>query len=325
MKRLKKYDYYNFVKTPVECLHTFSYSNNIFVKLESQNLNGNIKSRTAYFILKNIERNCNITNIVESSSGNLGLSLGYFAKEMNLNFLCLVDPSVPIEKIQQLEKNNIIYESVELKDFNDYRTARINYAKELGAKAGWFWTNQYANSSNTEAHYVTTGPELFEQLKGNIDIFVCSVGTGGTISGIAQYLKEQNKAIEIVAVEPSGSTIFGGEPRKYLTAGAGLDAPSKLLIKNIKNIDYYAKVDDSDAIKTCLELLQKEKIFVGITSGSVLFVSKYLSELYPDKNIACVCPDGGELYNDIFLKYKIEQTDTYPQIIPLKRIRYEKV
>ena len=254
-------------------------------------------------MIQDLVTNYSVTNIVESSSGNLGLSLGYFAKKVNINFFCLVDPTVPESKIQKLRDYDINYYSVPLSGKADYRTARIDYAKKLDMRKDWIWTNQYSNPANARGHYLTTAPELYEQMDNNIDFFVCSVGSGGTISGVGKYLKERNKNIIIVAVEPKGSTIFGGIEAPYLTAGAGLLGPSGLIKQNWELIDYAVKVSDDDAIRTSIEFEKMEKESVGITTGSVLYVASCLSELFPNHRIACISPDGGENYKHIYDGY----------------------
>lgn len=214
--------------------------------------------------------------------------------------MCLVDPTVPESKIQKLRDYGINYYSVPLSGKADYRTARIDYAKELDKRKEWKWTNQYSNPANAKGHYLTTAPELYEQMDKRIDIFVCSVGSGGTISGVGKYLKEHNENIIIVAVEPKGSTIFGGTDASYLTVGAGLVGPSGLIKHNWDLIDYAVKVNDDDAISISIEFEIMEKESVGITSGSVLYVARYLSELFPNQRIACISPDGGENYRHIY-------------------------
>ena len=308
MKRLRDYGEYAFVKTQVVCLEKFAGAKNIFVKLEGENLNKSIKSRTAYFLFKDILSRGRFQNVVESSSGNLGLSLGYFAKRLDVNFLCLVDETVPELKLRQLQEADVQYEKVSLGNFPDYRTARITYAKALDRRPDWVWTNQYDNLANAEAHYQTIGPELFEQLNEDIDFFVCSLGSGGTISGVSRYLKEKSPDVKVVAVEPNGSTIFGGETSKYITAGSGLSYPSGIMRAHWNLFDYYAKVSDSMAIQTCLDMQRIENIAVGITSGAALYVAKYLSEKYKDKRITCISPDGGQFYQTEFDNYHPEKT-----------------
>ncbi len=303
MNRLKEYKDYAFIKTPVVCLERYANNKNLFLKLEGENLNHNIKSRTAYFMFEDIVNNRNVKNIVESSSGNLGLSLGYFANELGYRFLCLIDITVPESKIKALKKYNIPYESVALGNFPDYRSARIAYAKALAQRGDWFWTNQYANPYNVKAHYTTTGAELFDQMHGEIDYFVCAVGSGGTIVGVSKYIKERIDRTTVVAVEPMGSTIFGGEPSRYITAGSGLNYPSELLTKGMSLIDYYIKIDDAEAIQACLDVRKTEGLSVGITAGSVLAIACRLSDAYPKKKIVCIAADGGQMYQNVLDAY----------------------
>lgn len=297
---LLRYEEYDFIETPVVCCEKYAGNKNVFVKLEGENLNKCIKSRTAYFIIKDIVSTRNVENLVESSSGNLGIGLGYFANKLGINFLCLVDETVSKYKLNELMKQGISYKIVDKGEFRDFRSARIDFAKQLSKKESWVWTNQYENRANSMAHYLTTGPELYKQMNGKIDFLVCSVGSGGTIAGMSQYLKEKNENICIVAVEPAGSMIFGGKEGPYITAGSGLSYMPKLIVESKRLIDYAVKVPDETSIYECLDFYKKEGISVGITTGSVLFVCKYLSSLYPDKKIACVSPDGGEYYKHIF-------------------------
>lgn len=300
---LKPYSEYG-IKTPVVCASKYAKNNNLYVKLEHLNIYGSIKSRTAYFMLRGLLSKGKVENLVESSSGNLGLCLGCFAKKINKNFLCLVDPTVPIEKLKNLKDNGINYQIIQLSNFPDYRTARIYFAKLLNEKEDWIWTNQYDSQFNYQAHYETTGPEIYEQLNGKIDYLVCAVGTGGTICGTGSYLKEHIKGIKIVAVEPIGSTIFGGAPSKYLTAGSGLSYPSGIVKRYYNVLDYYTKIDDAFSIYECLEFNRLENLMLGITTGSVLCAGKKLSSLYPDKIILCISPDSGDAYSDSIHNFK---------------------
>jgi cysteine synthase len=317
---LKPYAEYGIVKTPVVCSERYARNKNLYIKLEHFNLNASIKSRTAYFIIKDLLEKGEVVNLVESSSGNLGMSLGYFSQQIGKNFLCLVDPTVPVSKLNAMEMKGVKYKVVQLGNFPDYRTARIHFAKLLDEKEDWIWTNQYDNLANYRAHFETTGPELFEQMDGKIDYLVCAVGTGGTICGTGDYLKKNIKDIKVVAVEPQGSTIFGGTPSKYVTAGSGLSYPSGIVKKYLNVIDYCVKADDACSICECLEFERTEDISVGITTGSVLYAGKHLSSMYPDKKIVCISPDGGEAYSDIINQYKgIKASDNF-KLTDLKHI-----
>jgi cysteine synthase len=137
-------------------------------------------------------------------------------------------------------------------------------------------------------------------MASQVDFVVCSVGTGGTICGIGHYLKQKNSTIKVVAVEPKGSTIFGGQPGKYLTAGSGMLQPSGIFKEYGYITDYYCQVDDQDSLRECVEILRSENLNVGITTGSVLVVASYLAMRYPDRNIVAIAPDGGEKYAEFF-------------------------
>lgn len=300
---LKQLSEYKVGNSPLICAHNYRKSNNLFVKLESYNLNKNIKSRTAYYIIQDIIANSKVKNLVESSSGNLGLGLGYFAQEVGINFLCLIDCTVPKKKVEQLIENKINFKIVEQGSYPNNRVARISYAKELDKKEDWLWINQYDNDANFRAHLNSTGPEIYRQMNGKIDYLVCSVGTGGTICGTAGYLKKKVKDLKVVAVEPKGSTIFGGEEGEYMTAGSGLSYPSGIVKKYYDFIDYYSQIDDQSAIKECIDFLESEGESVGITTGAALCTAKKLAEDYPDKNIVCISPDGGESYEEYIQKY----------------------
>ena len=320
LKQLPPYYECGGKETPIKRLGKYTENGNIYLKLESYNLHKSIKSITAYYIIQDIVKNNKANNIVESTSGNLGISLGYFAKLVGLNFLCLVDSTVPDGKLKKLEKYGIKYQIVDSTGEIDPRKARIRVAKEIDKKNDWLWTNQYDNMMNPRGHYEITGPELYRQMHGDIDYLVCSIGTGGTICGAALYLKEKNPNIKIVAVEPLGSTIFGGEAKPYLTAGSGLSGLSKIIEKYLCTIDYYSKVDDLYSIKECIDMEKKEGISVGITTGSVLHVAKILSKKYPGKNIACISPDSGEPYKEIINKNKNKVLEGESSIHPISDI-----
>jgi cysteine synthase len=303
VKRLKTFAEYKLGNTPIYQAKSYCPTGNLFVKLEMMNPHGNIKDRTAYYIVKDLIETGRLQSgikLVESSSGNLGLAIGYFAHEVGIQFRCLVDPTVPQEKLQQLKEEGIDVHVVSLEDNPDYRTARIRMAKELDQQPNWIWTNQYDNPANFQAHYETTGSEIWSQMNGLVSYVVCSVGTGGTICGIGHYLKQQNPNIRIIAVEPEGSTTFGGKPGKYLSVGAGMLEPSGIFKKYGKVVDYYCKVKDQDALQECVNFLEVENLSVGVTTGSVLVAAFHLVRQYPTENIVVLAADSGEKFSDLF-------------------------
>lgn len=302
MINLKAFIDYRLGNTPIVFANKYSSIGNLYVKLEMLNPNKSIKDRVGYYIVKDLIDTHKLkegVNLVESSSGNLGLSLAYFAKEVGVRFLCLIDPTIPAEKIKELEDAGAELNIVQKGNLPDYRTARIHLASELNKQRDWIWTNQYDNLANYRAHFETTGPEIWKQMNGKIDYVICSVGTGGTICGVGNFIKKCNPKIKIIAVEPSGSTIFGGQSSNYLSVGTGMVNPSGIILGFGKCIDYFCKIDDADAIQECLAFKQFQSISVGISTGSVLKVGKYLATKYPDKNIVVIAPDGGASYETI--------------------------
>lgn len=176
-------------------------------------------------------------------------------------------------------------------------------AKLVEMTPNCYYSNQYHNPDNPEVHYMTTGPEIWEQTQGKIDVFVAGVGTGGTISGIGRYLKEKNSKIKIVGVDPLGSLLadyhrtgkLGTTTKVYKIEGIGEDfLPSNV---NFKTIDEFVQVNDKESFMMTRDLLTKEGIFAGVSSGSaVAGVVKYAKTLKEKKNIVVILPDSGNRY-----------------------------
>ena len=279
------------------------YHGNLHIKMESYNQNKSIKDRAAYFMLKSLEEQ-NILNdeveIVESTSGNLGLSLSFFANILEIKFSCLVDPTIMQEKRLRLMSmgSNLVDVECDAMD-KDYRCARIRIAKEMVQRKNVIWTNQYANPGNTEAHYQTTGPEIWNQMKEKVDYVICAMGSGGTISGISRYMKELHPTVQIIGVEPYGSTIFGEVECPYLSVGAGLVGKSEILQRSCSLIDYSYVVHDEDAIYECKQLMDKQYISVGITTGMSVHIARQILKQNPGKNVVVVSADSADNYMNL--------------------------
>jgi len=299
---LKSFSEYKLGNTPIYCAQRYCSGGHLFLKLESYNMLGSIKDRTAYYIIKDLIDEGKLhkdISLVESSSGNLGIALSYFSREVGIHFLCLVDPTLPKAKIDELIKLNVEFEIVSRENHPDCRSARICRARELDQDEAWIWTNQYDNLSNCKSHYETTGPEIWSQMGGAIDYLICSVGTGGTICGVGKFLKDQKPSIKVVAVEPFGSTIFGGEPDEYLSVGAGMHHPTAIITKHDNVIDMYCHVPDLQSLFECAKFQNLESFSVGVTTGSVLAVARQLASDNPNKNIVGISPDNGDKYIDL--------------------------
>ncbi len=291
---LKNLEYYNIGNTPLYRLPSF----NIFLKMEKFNMNGSIKDRTAYYLLSDLIKKQKINGditIIESTSGNLGISLDFFTKILGIKFISIIDKTIAKTKLDEFEKRKIEYICAPLSDYSDYRTARISLAEKLSEDKNFIWINQYNNFANVEAHYSTTAPEIWKQMENQIDIVIVSMGTGGTISGVAKYLKEQNKKILIYGVEPVGSTIFPGEESCYINVGVGLKGEDAIFAKYKSLIDHNFKVSDKDAIN----ITKKYKnLGFGISTGYALFIALKIAKKNPNKKIVVISPDGIEKYKD---------------------------
>lgn len=173
----------------------------------------------------------------------------------------------------------------------------IRKANELAGQMQAFVPSQFSNPCNPQTHYETTGPEIWTDTDGKIDVFVAGVGTGGTISGTGKYLKEKNPDIKIIAVEPAGSPVLSdGIPGKHKIQGIGAGFIPETLDMDI--YDEILTVTDEDAYRTCRELARKEGVLCGISSGAALSAAKELAQRteYKEKTIVVLFPDGGERY-----------------------------
>jgi cysteine synthase len=303
-----------FTNTPLICANRYWPKGNLFVKLDGNNMFGGIKARTAFYMLKELtdkkSLHANKLNVVESSSGNLAMALHKLSKLFDVNFLCLADKSIPKSKRIELINTGVNIQLIEKGNFSDLRSARIAKANELGQQKGWVWANQYANIGNFKGHFETTGPELWNQTSGALSWVVCSVGSAGTICGIGNYLKGKNQKINIVGVEPVGSTSFGGNPGPYISAGSGMREPSELLSRFGDCVDYYSKVTDEAAAIQCNNFFKHEKISVGITTGHNLAAANEIASK-TDKIVVVISADNGCHYTEELKKLKMKTPQSY--------------
>lgn len=274
------------------------HGNRIFVKLEKANFLGSIKARSGYWMIRDLPAEAAGKTIVESTSGNLGLALGYFCQAEGLAFLCLVDQLTEKEKLERLAERHIPYELVRGAGEDDFRRARVRRALELMNSGGCYWVNQYDNPAGIAAHRLTTGPELWEQTRGSVTCCVCPIGSGGTICGVSQFLKTKSRKIRICGVEPFGSTIFGTVHGAYLNAGAGLAWRPPNLDRSGAEVDESFVVDDEESIRRARELYEHYGLFVGITSGMAYAAALRLAEKTEGGVIVMIAPDGGEAYRE---------------------------
>jgi cysteine synthase A len=276
---------------------------NVFAKLEAYNPTGSVKDRAAFYILKKCLDNGIIddrTTILESTSGNFGVALSAYCKYLGIDFIAVVDPHItPMNEMLILSSGARVIKVTKPDKYGGYLLTRIEKIKELKDEIkNSYWVNQYENPLNAEAYYNTLGKEICFQMD-EIDYAFLGVSSGGTITGVSRKIKENFAGSKIIAVDVEGSVIFGHPPQKRYIPGIGSSMVPKILEK--ANIDDVVVVDESSTIKACYELLQKNSLFVGGSSGSVMAgIRSYFSgkEISYPVNVVCVFPDRGERYYD---------------------------
>lgn len=285
--------------TPIIRLNNID--SNIYLKLEKFNIGGSIKDRAVLGMIEDKMKNKEINvgdTIVEATSGNTGIALSMIGRLKQLNVIIIMPESMTKERIDLMKAYGA--DVILTKDKLGMQGS-IDKAKELlNNNKDYKCLNQFENTSNPKKHYKTTAKEIYKEVS-DIDIFVCGIGTGGTISGIGRYLKEVNSNIKIIGVEPESSPLITkGYSNSHKIQGIGANFIPKNLDMNV--IDEVITVSDENAINTIKMLGIKEGILLGISSGANVYAALELSKKYKDKKIVTVAPDGIEKYlsMDIF-------------------------
>ena len=270
----------------------------VLAKLEYFNPAGSVKDRIAKEMIQDalekglINEN---TTLIEPTSGNTGIGLSAVATALNLKIIITMPETMSVERRNLMKAYGT---KLVLTPGGEGMKGAIAKAKELASQIeNSFIPGQFENPANPTAHYKTTGPEIYEQTEGKVDIFVAGVGTGGTISGIGKYLKEKNPEVKVVAVEPASSPVLStgkGGAHKIQGIGAGF-VPETL---DTKIYDEIITVENEDAFATGKEMAKTEGILVGISSGAALYAAKELAkrEENAGKTIVVLLPDGGDRY-----------------------------
>ena len=270
----------------------------VLAKLEYFNPAGSVKDRIAKeMILDALEKGLinENTTLIEPTSGNTGIGLSAVATALNLKIIITMPETMSVERRNLMKAYGA---ELVLTPGSEGMKGAIAKAKELASQIeNSFIPGQFENPANPTAHYKTTGPEIYEQTEGKVDIFVAGVGTGGTISGIGKYLKEKNPEVKVVAVEPASTPVLStgkGGAHKIQGLGAGF-VPETL---DTKIYDEIITVENEDAFATGKEMAKTEGILVGISSGAALYAAKELAkrEENAGKTIVVLLPDGGDRY-----------------------------
>lgn len=276
----------------------YNAAGKIFAKLEYFNPAGSVKDRVARSMIENAEKEGALKKgsvIIEPTSGNTGIGLAAIAASKGYEIIIVMPETMSVERRKLMKAYGA---KLVLTEGSKGMSGAIAKAEELSREIeGSFVAGQFVNPANPQAHYKTTGPEIWEDMDGKVDIFVAGVGTGGTITGVGRYLKEKNPNVKIAAVEPASSPVLSGGaagPHKIQGIGAGF-VPD---ILDVGIFDQVIKVENDDAIAMGREFGKTEGLLVGISSGAALWAAVQLAEREEnkDKNIVVLLPDTGERY-----------------------------
>jgi cysteine synthase A len=288
-------------KTPIVQLTRLSESPTgvqLFAKVESFNPGGSVKDRIGLAMIEAAEREGRIepgrTTIVEATSGNTGIALAFVCAAKGYELVLTLPQGMSRERERLLALYGARFEITE--SLGGMHEA-VAAAKEMAARADVFLPDQFSNPANPEAHRRTTGPELWEALDGKIDVFVAGVGTGGTITGVGEYLKERNPNLLLVAVEPASSAVLsGGPPGPHRIQGIGAGFVPSVLNREI--IDEVMPIGDEEAVIVARRLAAREGVLAGISAGAAVAAALKLAERaeLAGARIATILPDSGERY-----------------------------
>ena len=301
---------------------------NIYGKAEYLNPGGSVKDRAALALIKDAEKKKLISKggtIVEGTAGNTGIGLCLLGNSLGYKTIIVMNDNQTQEKkdtLRNIGADLRLVPSKPYKDDGNYVKVAGRLAEEIKASnnKGVVWANQFDNVANSKGHYETTGPEIWEQTNGKVDGFVCSSGTGGTIGGVSNYLKEKNKNIKIYLSDPRGSALYNYIQNGELKSEGGSIAEgigSSRVTKNFATatIDGAFSIDDKESLPIIFDLIQNEGLSLGISSGvNVAGAIKLGQELGPGKTIITILCDKSDRYNSkLFNKSFLQEKDLpYP-------------
>jgi cystathionine beta-synthase len=295
----------------------------ILAKLEQLNPGGSVKDRIGLTMIEEAERTGQLKpggTIIEPTSGNTGHGLAMVAAIKGYKMVFVMPDKMSAEKISLLKAYGadvvVCPTNVERNSPQSYYSVADRLAREI---PGAFQPNQYFNPRNPEAHYRTTGPEIWEQTEGRVDHFVAGMGTGGTISGVAKYLKERKPEVQIVGADPEGS-LYSGPIAPYKVEGVGEDFMPGTM--DIKKVDRIIQVTDKESFVTARRLAREEGILVGGSSGMALHAALVVArDCGPDDVIVVLFPDTGRNYLSKFFNDEWMRQNGYLARLGAVRIR----
>jgi cysteine synthase A len=270
----------------------------LFAKLEAFNPGGSVKDRIGVSMIEAAERDGRIepgkTTVVEATSGNTGIALAFVCAAKGYELVLTLPQGMSREREGLLR---LYGARVEVTESLGGMTEAVQAAQALATTDDFFLPDQFSNPANPEIHRRTTGPEIWEELDERVDVFVAGVGTGGTITGAGEVLKEGNPQCRIIAVEPKSSAVLsGGRPGPHKIQGIGAGFVPEVLNREL--IDEVISVDDEDAITTARELARREGVLAGISGGAAVWAALRVAARPESRGarIVTILPDSGERY-----------------------------
>lgn len=267
----------------------------VYVKLEKFNPGGSIKDRAALGMVEEAEKQGLLKEgytIVEPTSGNTGIGLAFIGRLKGYKVIIVMPETMSKERRDLIKAYGA---ELILTEGNKGMKGAIEKALEYKDKEGYFIPQQFENEANTKKHYETTAEEIYEDLS-DLDYVVAGVGTGGTIVGVAKKLKEKNKNIKAIAIEPKTSAVIsGGKPGPHNIQGIGAGFIPSIYDGSV--IDEVMAVSDEDSIKTAKKFVEKEGVLLGISSGAAIYAAiEIAKKIGKGKKVLAIAPDGGEKY-----------------------------
>lgn len=291
--------------TPLVQLQRFAAARglkaNLLAKVEYFNPAGSVKDRIACAMLDDAEQRGLLKPgavIVEPTSGNTGIGLAALAAALGYRAVIVMPDSMSPERVKLIAACGA---EVVLTPGAEGMSGAVAKAEEISARSpGSIVAGQFSNPANPRAHYETTGPEIWRDTDGRVAAFVCGVGTGGTITGVGRYLKEQDPAVRVIAMEPASSPLLSeGRAGAHAIQGIGANFVPEALDTSV--YDEVVTVTDEDALAAMQELARTEGLLCGVSSGAAAFAARELAKRpeFAGKNVVCLLPDTGERYLSI--------------------------
>lgn len=308
----------------VQLKRSFDEERRVFAKLEGSNPAGSMKDRTSHLIISELLKNEILAKggtIIESSSGNMAVGLAQACRFHGLKLKVVVDPNLNPQTLKLLTTYGAeIVTVTEPHAEGGFLAARLQKVNELlETIPDSIWSNQYGNPNNPKAHH-NTMREITEALENNLDYLFIATSTCGTLMGCADFIEKNNLATKLIAVDAAGSVLFGGKPGHRKIPGHGAGVPSNFL--DISKVHDVVHVTDAECVAGCNDLLDKEAILCGGSSGGIVMAyKKYADKLPKRATSVLLLPDRGEryldtIYNSEWVKSNIEQDDAYKTVRP---------